>query len=429
MRAVLALLLLVSVQGCSSGANRGDRPKNLVFICVDTLRSDFLGAYGADPSNSPNLDAFAAESIVFDNAHSHASWTLPSFASVLTSLYSSTHGCWDFNSRLSADFETLVEVFQAAGFETHGVASHVYFNEEYGLQQGFDSFDDELAKKRTEGGWVQITSPKVTEKAESWLQAKSFDSNPFLLWVHYFDPHVPYLPHGAANLEEAQATPAIAAYKSEIRFTDEYVGRLLQTLKDEGHAEDTVVVFLSDHGEAFGEHPGIEKHSYSLYGEEIRIPLMMRVPGLAPRRVPGFVRNVDLRPTLLELFGLKPKNKYTTGVDLRGAMEGADHTSPALVSEIRLKQGHHTNALLDGRWKLIENVSRGGYELYDLEVDPGEQRDLVGERPEVVERLGKELRERIAVAEMLSRKFEGGGEPNLTPEEVEHLKEIGYGGD
>jgi len=433
MRVVSPLLLLASIQACSpgSGESRGVA-KNVVFICVDTLRADYLGAYGAEPSSSPELDAFAEEAIVFENAHSHASWTLPSFASVLTSLYSSTHGCWNFESRLSDDFETLVEVFQDAGFDTHGIASHIYFNDKYGLQQGFDTFDDELANaKRGQEDWVGITSPIVTDKAVRWLEGREGSDAPFLLWVHYFDPHLPYADHGPGRPDPLAPSPLpeVERYKSEIRFTDGHVGRLLKALEEIGGAEDTVVVFLSDHGEGFGEHAPIKRHSYSLYAEEIRIPFMMRVPGMAPRRVGGFVRNVDVRPTLLGLFGLEARTPYTAGVDLRPAMLGEAHTSPALVSEIRLKDGFHKNALVDGRWKLVENVSQGGYELYDMRMDVGDGRDVAGEHPGVVEELSKELAGRIEIAERLAARFAGGGKVELTEEELRRIEELGYASD
>lgn len=426
MRVLNALLFCATVVGCSSGKPEEAVPGNLVVICVDTLRADYLGTYGAEPSNSPNLDAFADGAVVFENAHSHASWTLPSFASVLTSLYSSTHGCWDFQSRLSEDFETLVEIFQAAGFDTHGIASHVYFNETYGLQQGFDTFDDELAKKRTEGGWTPISSPVVTDKAIDWLGERGREK-PFLLWVHYFDPHFPYLAHGASSARAAEEMSEEDRYRSEIRFTDGHVGRLLRALDAVGHGEDTVVVFLSDHGEAFGEHEGVRRHSYSLYGEEVRVPLMLRVPGMAPRRVREFVRNVDIGPTLLELFGLEAANRITAGVELLGAMKGEGHAGPALLCEIRLKDGHHANALINGKWKLIENVSRGVFELYDLEEDPLERLDRAAEEPAVLERLKDEMKQRIGVAEMMSERFSAGGVVELSDEELRRLLELGYG--
>ena len=180
-RVVLPTLIVLG----SCGTDDGSEPQNLLFVCVDTLRADQLGAYGDEPSITPAIDALAAGGVVFENALSHASWTLPSFASILTSLYTSTHGCWNFTTPLSESFTTLPELFSDAGFETYGTASHVFFNEDYGLQQGFDDFDDELAYKRSEDEWIEVTSPIVTEKAVRWLEGRAAggDDSSWLLWT------------------------------------------------------------------------------------------------------------------------------------------------------------------------------------------------------------------------------------------------------
>ncbi|NOT29532.1 MAG: sulfatase, partial [Planctomycetes bacterium] len=361
MARISAIVVVLILGACSE--HRSVPPRNLLIVCVDTLRADELGAYGAvhvaGAARTPALDRLAAESVVFERAHVAASWTLPSVGALFTSLYPSTTKLWTFESRLSGEFTTLAERFQSAGFDTHGIASHIYFDEEYGLQQGFDAFDDELCHKSGDAGWKEITSPEVSAKAVAWLEqraARDFAA-PWLLFVHFFDAHLPYLDHEAAD-SGAAARSERERYQSEIGFTDGHVGAVLEALARAGFAANTNVLFFSDHGESFLEHPPIRRHSYGLYEEELRVPLFLRVPGIAPRRVKEFVRTVDLLPTLLELHGLEGGTRpECEGASLALALHGEPHEGAPQLAEIRLKDGFHANALVRGRHKLIEDVS------------------------------------------------------------------------
>ena len=427
---VRSLLLAALALWAAACGSRSPHPKNLLIVCVDTLRADELGAYGKDPSITPALDRLAAESVVFERAHAAASWTLPSIGSVFTSFFPSTTGPWTFESRLADAFPTLAERFQAAGFDTHGTASHVFFQAKHGLVQGFDSFDDELCRRKGEPGWQPVTSPAVSAKAVHWLEERAARGarEPWLLFVHFFDPHVDYLDHEAAN-PGVSARPERERYRSEIAFTDGHVGQLFAALERSAFARDTVVLFFSDHGESFQEHPPIQRHSYGLFEEELRVPLFLRVPGLAPRRVADFVRTVDLLPTLLALFGLDDEHaRAREGVSLVPMLAGEPGAVPAQLSEIRLKDEHHANALVRGRHKLYEDVSKGRFELFDLETDPREQHDLSTEQPALRAELEAELRAAIRAAGTKGARFGSGGKVELTPEELEHLEDLGYAG-
>ncbi|MEQ1891937.1 MAG: sulfatase [Planctomycetota bacterium] len=426
MRALAGPLLALFLGACSGGT---PRPKNVLLVCVDTLRADQLGAYGQEPSITPRLDALAAESVVFERAHSAASWTLPSLGSTFTSQWSSTTGLWTFESKLAESFTTLPELFAARGFDTYGIASHVYFDGQYGLQQGFARFDAELCHRKGEPGWREVTSPEVTARAARWLSDRADDPDPFLLFVHLFDPHLPYLDHEAADPNDAHRSEW-ERYRSEIAFTDGHVGALLDALAASGHADDTLVVFFSDHGESFLEHPPINRHSYGLFEEELRVPLFVKVPGLAARRVASFVRSVDLLPTLVELFGLDDREReLRVGQSLVGALRGESHVEHPNVAEIRLKEGFHANALVSGNEKLIEDVSSGRYRLYDLAADPRERRDLAPTNPERVEALKSALTALIAEAATRGARFPKDAAVQHTPEELQHLFDLGYGGE
>jgi arylsulfatase A-like enzyme len=236
--------------------------------------------------------------------------------------------------------------------------------------------------------------------------------------------------HSAAA-DRPPAPGELARYRSEIGFTDGHVGAVLDALAAGGLADDTAVLFLSDHGESFLEHPPIQRHSYSLFEEELRVPLFLRVPGLAPRRVATPVRLVDLRPTLLALLDVGEGPGATCeGVDLAPLLVGdTDAARPPNLAEIRLKDGYHRNALVDGDWKLIEDVSNRRLELYDLARDPRERENLAAREPERAAELAAELRLAIERAELLGRDFAADAAVEHTPEAIEHLRKMGYAGD
>jgi len=414
--------------GACSGNSEPNAPRNLLVIAVDTLRADALGIYGATDGRTPNLDRLGEAGIVFENAVSQASWTLPSFASTLTSTYSSTHGCWTFDARLPESFQTLPEVFQSAGFDTYGIASHIFFNKKYGLQQGFDDFDESLGHRANEAGWEPLTSPKVSGRALKWLKGRVGNPAPWLLWLHYFDPHVPYVDHSRRKGGPA-VTDERELYGNEIQFTDGFVGQVLSGLKEYGFAEETAVLFLSDHGEAFYEHPGVRRHSHSLFQEELRVPLVLKLPGFAPRRVPGLTRTVDLMPTLLEIFNLKAQPGQMIGHSLLPSLHGESQAVEPLLSEIRLKpapKGKHKRAVLDGRMKLIEALD-GSYLLYDQKTDALETHNLVLERPREVERLKELMQELEDEAVRHGESFAGAARVQNTADEASHIGALGYG--
>ena len=432
VRASCMVLALSLWAGACSG-HEGTRARNLLIVCVDTLRADALGAYGAEPARTPALDRLAAASVVFERAHVAASWTLPSVGALFTSLYPSTTKLWTFENRLAASFTTLAERFQAAGFDTHGVASHVFFDRDYGLQQGFDSFDDELCHWTREPGWKPVTSPDVSAKAVRWLEerAAARDGAPWLLFVHYFDPHLEYVDHEGVGKKRGLRGER-ERYRSEIAFTDRHVGAVLAALERTGLAPDTNVLFFSDHGESFFEHPGIRRHSFGLFEEELRVPLFLSVPGIPPRRVAEPVRTVDLLPTLLELHGIASERATEAeGTSLVPVLRGAAPADARALAEIRLKEkeGFRANALVRGRHKLIEDVSKGTFHLFDLVADPAERRDLAAEEPALLAELQAELRAAIRAAEEKAQRFEAAARIQHTPEQLEDLRQLGYAGE
>jgi len=453
-RVVAALagsLALAMLGACSEPSQRPTPARNLLFISIDTLRADHLGVYGYERPTSPRLDAFARDAVVFDSAQAHSSWTLPSFASMMTSLYSATHACLNFDSQLDHSFLTLAEVLRDAGFETGAVASHVFLGKRHGLHQGFSDFDDELVLGLNDSH-AAITSPVVTDKGIDWLGARADAEQRFFFWLHYFDPHELYQPHEGIS-EQFGTETEVDLYDGEIAFTDREIGRLLAAIERLGLSEDTVVVVVSDHGEEFEDHGNV-RHGRNLHRETVRVPLMIRAPGMAPQRVAPTVRLVDLMPTLLELLDV-PAPRVMEGLSVTRLMRGESQAPLPALSELALRPDFRADSLGYGQWKLImdrSGASRRGkdaslvmnedtgrlqfpigepvHQLYDVEADVLEQHDVAALHPEIVATLAERMDRMIARGKQLLEQglFQAAGELDLSPEEIERLSELGYVG-
>jgi arylsulfatase A-like enzyme len=328
----------------------------VLLVTIDMLRADRLGAA------MPALDALEADSVVFEAGRSTTSWTLPALASLMTSSYPATHRATQMTSVLDGSFTTLAERLGAAGYATRGIASHVFLKDRFGLSQGFEDYDASLAKSMARSAEL-VSSPAVTRHALDWLdQRPEADQRPFLLWVHYFDPHADYLVHGGDG--GAQGTEP-ERYRGEVRFTDAWLGRLLAGLRERGLSDNTVVVVVADHGEEFGDH-GATRHGHTLYEELVRVPLVIHVPRaagpfagrLSSLRLTTPVSLLDVEPTLLELCDVGVDPTSLAGSSLVPLMLGQPFPERPILSEVSLRDGRHMDALVLGEWKLI--VHRDG---------------------------------------------------------------------
>jgi arylsulfatase A-like enzyme len=428
----IAILALAALTGCAlefePAWEGSEKPPNILFISVDTLRADHLGCYGYDRPTSPNTDRLAASGTVFDNAQASASWTLPGLASVLTSYYSSTHRCWSFASRLDPSFPTLTEQLRDAGYDTACVTSHIYLATRYGLQQGFVHFDDSFAHPEVDPK-DSITSERVSDEGVLFLEQKASaleQDVPWFLWLHYFDPHGVYLPHEGFS-EQFGLVEEIDLYDGEIAFTDFHVGRVLDALDRLGLTDDTVVVFFSDHGEEFGDHGGY-RHGHDLHRELVQVPLVMRVPGVAPGRVSNMVRTVDVMPTLLELAGLPAPEGIEGSSFLAGLREGRWRSLPAL-QEISLNESDSMVSVVHEDWRLIQHLITREVELYDLAADPLEETNVAALHPDKVEELKLVLERMIQAAARRAEDFDKASDLGLTQGQMDALRGLGYLGD
>lgn len=441
--------LALSLAACAREAPLAPA-RNVLLITVDTLRADQLGAYGAQLGISPHIDALARGGVVFENAISQSSWTLPAIASLLTSTHPSTHGVDRYVDRLDPSYETLCEILAGAGFATAAVSSHVYVGPRYGMDQGIAEFDDSLSlgQRQVE---QKVSSPEVSRRGIAWLEGATQREPRWFLWLHYFDPHYPYVRHGEGG--EAIGD-TLADYRGEIAFTDRWIGEVLGALERLGAADETLVLLVSDHGEEFREH-GKLRHGYTLFREVVHVPLLMRVPGLAPTRVREAVSGVDVLPTLLELLGL-PVPETAFGRSLVPAMRGAGLDDEPILSELSLNPDYRSDSLQLGPWKLVrDHTGRstlgfaafpGGPPvdgattpnapavepgerllLYRIDGDAAELRDVSAEHPDETER----LRETLDAVQARARAAAGERSEaiELTPEDLEVIRKLGYAGD
>jgi len=443
---LLVTLLVVWLPGCgdvdrsdahrAAETDRAEARPNLLLISVDTLRADHLQGYGYGRPTSPAVDRFLAEAVTFTDAHSTSSWTLPALASLMTSHYPSTHGLWQFDDHLASSYTTLAERLAEAGYRTAAVASHIFLGARFGLAQGFEIYDQSLIRESLESSHEAVTSPQIARKALDFLDSQARmrpdQARPWLLWVHLFDPHEVYREH--RGITSKFGTEDVDRYDGEIVFTDRYVGRMIRRLELVGLEENTIVVFVSDHGEEFGEHGGT-RHGRTLYDEVERVPLAIRVPGFAPRRVEQPVSLVDVLPTILELLELETPSVGMAGRSLVRAMRGEPLEEQALLLESRLvlREDAELAALVEGDWKLIVETPReGGGEagerllLFDRAADPAEARSLAEEQPEVASRMQETLEAAVGRAESRAVDYAPDPPMALTPEELEALRALGY---
>ncbi|NOT32308.1 MAG: sulfatase [Planctomycetes bacterium] len=401
----LLALVLGLCAACGSGA--GATPRNVLLITLDTTRADYLSCYGRPGRATPSLDALAAEGTRFDLAVSTASVTPVSHASILTGLYNHEHGLRvifaDGGYRLSDEAETLASVLAAHGFHTRAVHSAFPVSRFFGLERGFDVFEDlqaDMKKKKGDFRWDvgdhQRRSDETTE-----LVTSNLAEEPFFLWVHYWDPHdLARLPPGLGRYDPgARVAPGMQAfYAEEVQYMDAQIGRLFESLRARGLYEDTLVVVVADHGQGLMDH-GWAGHRL-LYQEQIRVPLIVRVPGAEQAAaVPGLVRTVDIFPTILDYLGLEP-SRPVSGRSLRALIEGEPEAPrTAFADQIN---GYDWNAgmvrarplddflylAMERDWKLIYRPTQfRKSELYNLTVDPREEQNLFGARPEEACRL------------------------------------------
>ncbi len=381
----------------ASAPPKGREPGyNIILITVDTLRADHLGCYGYEKNTSPHIDAFAQDSIVFENAYSQGPSTVPALRAMMTGRVISNEDKNDIVSYYH-DATFLAEVLSKKGYLTAGFTDHRGLggtNEKgvfrarprLGFHKGFDSFKN-FGKGRT-----GVTSHILTESALSWLSGNHEDK--FFLWIHYFDPHFNYSPlpdyeglfgfsvgdrrrifNGIDikeirkienDLSQKEVDALLSLYDSEIFYTDEHIGKVLHKVKDLGLQSSTVIVISADHGEEFKERTRIG-HQRTVYNELIHVPLIIKMPNQAPRRIK---ENIATR----KLFDI------LSNVDSDEATEFSDDDVISRTYHHRGKQAEAEPddfTIVSRNYNYVYNPGTGNEELYDLDHDLAEKNNLV----------------------------------------------------
>ncbi len=422
------LLLLLSVFSCSSPPS--GQP-GIVLIILDTARLDRFGCYGSETVRTPHIDNLASRGILFENAFSQASYTLPSICTMITSLYPYRHQVRANDTNLNDQFKTMAEIFREEGYRTGAVVGSAVLDKGRKVSQGFDHYDDSFPEKmevydaalrRADvgiGDRLQRRAGDVTDRALSWLRDNR--NSPFFLMAHYFDPHSLYDPPPPFNTEYSGRP-----YDGEIAYTDLQVGRLLDGLRDLDLHENTLVVLVGDHGESLGDH-GEPEHGFFVYDETIHVPMILAFPGVIPegKRVGSMVRSVDLLPTILGLMSMEPL-RGIDGRDVTSAFEsdGQYHSVP-VYSEAFLGYSAYgwspTKSIRTAKWKYVEAPQK---ELYFLPDDPNELNNLYDEEPGEARRLEKEMARHLqneSLVEKIDLKTEG-----ISAEQRSRLEALGY---
>jgi arylsulfatase A-like enzyme/Flp pilus assembly protein TadD len=404
---VLAGMLLSA--GCG-GANRSETSPNLILITLDTTRADRLGCYGYEPAITPTLDSLATRGVLFESAIASVPITLPSHSTILTGLSPLRTGVRDNGMfSLAPHFETVAEHLLASGYQTGAFVSAFVLDAEYGTSQGFTTYDDKLLGERP----ALLTN----RRALRWIE--TLDRNrPYFLWIHYYDPHLPWTPP-----EPFRSMEELAPYDQEIAGLDAALGSFLRELHRRGFLDRTGILISGDHGEGLFDH-GEPQHGVFLYDETIRVPMMLLLPDQrwAGRRVQELVATEDITPTLLSMAGAAVPDSLD-GHDLIPILAG-DVANPRsyVYSETYFPayDFHFSQifSLRSQRWKYIHAPRP---ELYHVRRDPGETIDLLPTYPDTGiayrERLD-ELRGRAGVDVESARA--------ISQEEIERLQSLGY---
>ena len=369
---------------------------NVILISVDTLRRDHLGCYGYARATSPNVDAFARDAMVFDNAYSHSPTTRPSVATMFTSYY--PHECQVFGNsdNLPAILNTAAGYLKAGGYRTLAVSSTFIIGVNSGFERDFDVFNNDLQELELVRRIPERIAEKTTDAAIDLLKANG--KTKFFLWMHYQDPHGPYTPpapydtlfldrtlprkplpfnssvSGWGGIPDYQRIDNendynfyVARYDGEIRYFDEHFGRLIQALKDMGLYNRSLIIFTADHGEGMGEHDYYFAHGENVYNSLLRIPLIVRYGNAKKGLREDYVGLVDVLPTILEAAAIKPA----------GALHGYDLLSRDLPAMEIYSEMATKYSLIEAGIKLIADADQEKLFLFDLRNDPREERDVI----------------------------------------------------
>jgi choline-sulfatase len=421
---VCVVASLSAAAACTAKTTPAPRAaRNLVLVTIDTLRADRLGAYGSTTVATPNLDRLAREGAVALHASAQVPLTRPSHVSLLTGLYPAEHGIRDnVSPPLRAGVPLLAEILQHRGFRTGAFVSSIVLSKQSGLARGFDTYSDRFDIGDDDARFlntIQKRGDTTMAEAAAWLRQPG--SQPRFAWVHLYDPHDPYEP------PEPYATRyAGRLYDGEVAWSDELIGRLDAVLAETGLRNDTLLVVTADHGEGLDEH-GEAVHGFFVYETTLHVPLIVRGPRVRPgTRIEGVTRSIDVMPTVLDLLGLASATPTVSGRSLAPALTGKALTDEPTFAESLTPLIHYgwsdLRALRDGKWKYILAPRP---ELYDLDRDPGELKNLADEDPKRARAYRSGIEQQLRL-ERAARPGPESATAAVPPDMLEKLGALGY---
>lgn len=409
------LVLCVFIAACRGGAHRigYDAKPPVIIISIDTLRSDHLPMYGYKGVETPNLDAFRKDAILFERAYSHVPLTLPSHATILTGALPADHGLRDnMGYKLSKSVTTLPESLKARGYTTGGAVSTIVLRSETGINRGFDFWDDDIDvdTRYLSMGRVQRAGDDTRKVAEKWIGEHK--AQPFFFLFHLYEPHSPYEP-----VEPFATKYGAQSYDGEIATADAIVGRFLDFLKSQELYDKSMIVILSDHGEGLNDH-GESEHGLLLYREAIQVPLLVKLPGsdLKGTSVASTVQLTDVYPTVIAETGAK------AGAAVHGASLLGDDIKKtrAIYSETYYPRFHYGWSDLHSIVSANDHYIHGpNPELFDLGKDPAEKTNTLQNNRRAYLSLRTQIGAFIKKASAPS---------NVDPEQAKQLAALGYVG-
>lgn len=426
---ILLSLFYGSARLSPSTPARTLNPTPVLLITVDTMRWDRLGCYGAHNVRTPAMDGLAAQGTRFENVLAQVPITFPSHTVILSGTYPMYNGSRHYTSpSLSRAVGLLPEAFQRHGYDTAAFVSSFVLDSSWGLNRGFRVYDDQFGPREN----VLSGSPDVERRAEetvshllAWLQGRTHRDappRPFFVWLHLYDPHSPYDPP-----EPFRSQYAGRLYDGEVAYADSQLARLFDYLRKSGLYDRTLIVLLSDHGEALGEH-GEEEHGFFIYNSTLHVPLIFKLPRgeAAPRVVNRVVGTIDVAPTLLELAHLHDLlSRQFQGTSLVSDIlgKGSGSARPVYSETYYPRDSFGWSELACLTTERFKYIQAPRPELYDLAHDPEELRNLYGENSALAAALREQLKG-------IERRYDSAetttvGAP-LPPETIQKLKSLGY---
>lgn len=434
---LVAALLAVSASGCRATQPAGRMPLNVLLITIDTLRADRLGA-----GIAPTLDRLADEAVWFSNTRTAVPLTLPSHTTILTGLLPPVHGVRENGTdALSDAHPTVARLLKAAGYRTAAVVGAFVLDRRFGLAQGFDLYDDRIERDPNAMERLEARRPAsaVVDRTLEWLDESERTApkcQPFFVWMHLYDPHAPYAPppefiarvrdvrqRSSPHAGAATGDPRSIAYDGAVAYADSQVARVLGWLRTHALESRTLVIVAGDHGEGLGDH-GERTHGMLLYDSTLRVPLLIAAPGRAAARRDDPVSLADIAPTILREAGVTPPATMAHRDLLDTRQEAASGTEIyAETTYPHVAGWSPLEALTDGRWMAIRGTT--STELYDLEDDPHEVRDMAAAQASTAAAMGSRI-DAIRTASPTSSMPPGAR--TISPDVRERLKALGYVG-